>query len=64
LVRVIDEISGLIFEQKITADLTAATQFLSPCIFVNTGATAAVAMTGPGSAPNRPGAPQSGPKQA
>jgi hypothetical protein len=40
-VRVVDEVSGAIFEQEITADLPAATQFLSPRLFMNTGATAA-----------------------
>ena len=36
-VRVVDEV----FEQEITADLPAATLFLSPRLFLNTGATAA-----------------------
>ena len=40
-VRVVDEVSGAIFEQEINADLPAATQFLSPRLFLNTGATAA-----------------------
>ena len=40
-VRVVDEASGAVFEQEITADLPAATQFLSPRLFLNTGATAA-----------------------
>lgn len=40
-VRVVDEVSGAIFEQEVTADLPAATQFLSPRLFLNTGATAA-----------------------
>ena len=40
-VRVVDEVAGAIFEQEITADLPAATQFLSPRLFMNTGATAA-----------------------
>ncbi len=39
--RVVDEVSGATFEQEITADLPAATQFLSPRLFLNTGATAA-----------------------
>jgi len=39
--RVLDEVSGAIFEQEITGDLPAATQFLSPRLFLNTGATAA-----------------------
>jgi len=38
--RVVDEVSGAIFEQEITADLPAATQFLSPRQFKNNGATA------------------------
>jgi hypothetical protein len=40
-VRVVDELTGAVFEQEITADLPAATQFLSPRLFLNTGATAA-----------------------
>jgi hypothetical protein len=40
-VRVVDEVSGAIFEQEITADLPAANQFLSPRLFLNNGATAA-----------------------
>jgi hypothetical protein len=40
-VRVVDEVSGTVFEQEITADLPANTQFLSPRLFMNTGATAA-----------------------
>ncbi|MTH64885.1 DUF2793 domain-containing protein [Paracoccus shanxieyensis] len=39
--RVVDEVSGAVFEQEVTADLPAATQFLSPRLFLNTGATAA-----------------------
>jgi hypothetical protein len=41
-VRVVDEVSGAVFEQEITADLPANTQFLSPRLFMNNGATAAV----------------------
>lgn len=41
-VRVVDEVSGAVFEQEITADLPANTQFLSPRFFMNNGATAAV----------------------
>jgi hypothetical protein len=41
-VRVVDEVSSAVFEQEITADLPAATQFLSPRLFMNNGATAAV----------------------
>ena len=40
-VRVVDEVSGAVFEQEITADLPANTQFLSPRLFMNNGATAA-----------------------
>ncbi len=40
-VRVVDEVSGAVFEQEITADLAANTQFLSPRLFMNNGATAA-----------------------
>ncbi len=39
--RVVDEVSRAVFEQEITADLPAATQFLSPRLFLITGATAA-----------------------
>jgi hypothetical protein len=39
-VRVVDEVSGAVFEQEIIADLPTATQFLSPRLFMNTGATA------------------------
>lgn len=42
-VRAVNEVSGAVFEQEITADLPAATQFLSPRLFLNTGATAAAA---------------------
>ena len=37
-VRVVDEVSGAVFEQEITADLPASTQFLSPRLFMNNGA--------------------------
>jgi hypothetical protein len=40
-VRVVDEVSGAVFEQEITADLPANTQFLSPRLFMNNGAAAA-----------------------
>jgi len=40
-VRVVDEVSGAVFEQEITADLPVNTQFLSPRLFMNNGATAA-----------------------
>ena len=39
--RVVDEVSRAAFEQGIAADLPAATQFLSPRLVLNTGATAA-----------------------
>ena len=39
--RVVDEVSGAVFEQETNADLPAATQFLSPRLFLSTGATAA-----------------------
>ena len=42
-VRVVDEVSGAVLEQEITVDLPANTQFLSPRLFMNNGATAAVA---------------------
>jgi hypothetical protein len=41
-VRVVDEVSGAVFEQEITSDLPAANQFLAPRLFMNNGATAAV----------------------
>ena len=37
----LDKMSGAVFEQEITADLPANTQFLSPRLFLNNGATAA-----------------------
>jgi len=40
-VRMVDEVSGAVFEQEIIADLLANTQFLSPRLFMNNGATAA-----------------------
>ncbi len=40
-VRVVNEVTGAVFEQEITTDLPAATQFLSPRLYLNTGATAA-----------------------
>lgn len=39
--RVVDEVSSAVFEQEITTDLPANTQFLSPRLFMNNGATAA-----------------------
>jgi hypothetical protein len=38
-VREVDEVSGAVFEQKITAELPVATQFLSPRLFLSTVAT-------------------------
>ncbi|MCY1128540.1 hypothetical protein OU426_16890 [Frigidibacter sp. RF13] len=40
-VSVVDEVSGPVFEQEITADLAAETQFLSPWFHINIGATVA-----------------------
>jgi hypothetical protein len=40
-VRVVDEVSGAVLEQEIAADLPANTEFLSPRLYLNTGATAA-----------------------
>jgi hypothetical protein len=40
-VRLVNEVSGAVFEAEITADLPATTQFLSPRLYLNTGATAA-----------------------
>ena len=40
-VRVVDEVSGAVFQQEVTVDLPANTQFLSPRLFMNNGATAA-----------------------
>jgi hypothetical protein len=40
-VRVVNEVTGAVFEQEITADLPATTQFLSPRFYLNNGATAA-----------------------
>ena len=37
----VDEVSGAVFEQEITADLPANTQFLSPRLYLSTSATAA-----------------------
>jgi hypothetical protein len=43
-VRVVNEVSGAVFEQEVTADLPAANQFLAPRLFMNNGAiTASVA---------------------
>jgi len=41
VVRVVDEVSDAVFEQEISADLSASTQFLSPRLFMNNGATGA-----------------------
>ncbi len=40
-VRAVNEVTGAVFEQEITADLPANAQFLSPRLYLNTGATAA-----------------------
>jgi hypothetical protein len=40
-VRVVDEVSDAVFEQEITADLPASTQFPSPWLYMNYGAIAA-----------------------
>ena len=40
-VRAVNEVTGAVFKQEITADLPANTQFLSPRFYLNTGATAA-----------------------
>jgi hypothetical protein len=40
-VRIVDEASDAVFEQEITVDLPANTQFLSPRLYMNTGAAAA-----------------------
>ncbi len=45
-VRVVGEVSGAVFEQGIMADLPAKTQFLSPRLFLNNGATAAAVAYG------------------
>lgn len=39
--RVLNEVSNAVFEHEITAEYSAATQFLSPRLFLNNGATAA-----------------------
>ena len=39
--RAVNEVTGAVFEQEITADLPVNTQFLSPRLFLSTGATAA-----------------------
>jgi hypothetical protein len=40
-VRIVDEASGTVFEREMTTDLPANTQFLSPRLYMNNGATAA-----------------------
>ncbi len=40
-VRAVNEVTGAIFEQEITTDLPANTQFLSPRLYLNTGTPAA-----------------------
>jgi hypothetical protein len=39
-VQVVDDVSGVVFEQEIKADLPGKTQFLSPRLFISNGATA------------------------
>ena len=39
-VRIVDESSGTLFERELTTDLPANTQFLSPRLYMNNGATA------------------------
>ena len=41
-VQAVDEVSGAVFKQEISADLPASTQFVSPRLFMNNGATDAV----------------------
>jgi hypothetical protein len=36
-VRVVDEVSGAVFEQEVAADLPTTTQFLAPRLFINNG---------------------------
>lgn len=45
-VRVVDAVSGTVFEQEIIADLLANTQFLSPRLHVTNNATAVVVAQG------------------
>jgi len=40
-VRLVDEVTGAVFEQEITSDLPAANQFMAPRPFMSNGATAA-----------------------
>jgi hypothetical protein len=40
-VRAVNEVTGAVFEREVTSDLPASTQFLSPRLYLNTGATAA-----------------------
>jgi hypothetical protein len=44
-VRVVDEVSDSILEYEIIADLPANTQFLSPQLFTNNGATTAAVVS-------------------
>jgi hypothetical protein len=39
-VQVVDDVSAAVFKQEITADLPGKTQFISPRLFKNNGATA------------------------
>ena len=40
-VRVINDVTGTVFEQEVTADLPPNTTLLSPRMYLNNGATAA-----------------------
>ena len=40
-VRAVNEITSAVYEREITTDLPATMQFLSPRVYLNTGATAA-----------------------
>ncbi|OJF91484.1 hypothetical protein AX761_22375 [Rhizobium sp. 58] len=37
----VDKVTGAVYEREITTDLPATTQFLSPRLYLNNGATAA-----------------------
>ena len=39
--RAVNEVTGAVFDQEITANLPANSQFLSPHLYLNSGATAA-----------------------
>ena len=42
-VRVVDDVSGAVFGQQVITDLPAATQFLSPLLYLTNSNTAAAA---------------------